>query len=93
MWSNNILSISALKEVTGYLNGTIKEPKPTSSPTMTTSPQTESPWNSSTPSANEWEARNAWTKILLTFNTKNPVGLGIDTNGTAADTWKTYMSC
>jgi len=51
---------------------------------------TETPWNSPNPSKDEWNARNIWTKILITFNTKNPVGLGIDINNTAANAWKTY---
>jgi len=53
-WSNNILSIAALKGITGYFNGTIKKnPKPTSTPPP------ETPWNSLNPSDSEWEARNA----------------------------------
>jgi len=29
--------------------------------------------------------------MLLLFNTTKLTGLGIDTSGTAADAWKTYM--
>jgi len=84
-WSNNILSIALLKGITGYLDST------TTKPAITTSiPTTETPWNSPNPSGDEWDARNAWTKILITFNTKNPVGLGININGTAAEAWKIY---
>jgi len=81
----------ALKGVVGYLDGTIKDPMTTTS-TPTTSPQPETPWNLLLPTIDEWEARNAWTKILLTFNTKNPVGLGINISGTAAEAWETYKS-
>jgi len=28
---------------------------------------------------------------MLLFNTTEPTGLGIDTSGTAVDTWKTYV--
>jgi len=90
-WSNHILSIAALKGVVGYLDGTIKDPMITTS-TPTTSPQPETPWNSLLPTIDEWEARNAWTKILLTFNTKNPVGLGINISSSAAEAWETYKS-
>jgi len=86
-WSNNILSIAALKGATGYLDGTIIKP-----PKSTSTPSSEMSWNSPNPSDNEWEIRNAWTKIFLTFNTKNPIGLGINVNGIAADAWKTYKS-
>ena len=86
-WSNNILSITALRGVSGYLDGTIT--KPTKTPTKT---PPETSWNSLNPSKDKWEIRNAWAKILLTFNTKNPVRLGINVNGTAADTWESYKS-
>jgi len=85
-WSNNILSITTLKGTTGYLDDTIAKP-----PKSTSSPPPETPWNSPNLSEVKWEARNAWTKIFLTFNTKNLVRLGINIKGTAADTWKTYM--
>ena len=83
--SNNILSIVSLKEITGYLNSM------TTKPIITTSMlTTETPWNFPNPSRDEQDARNAWTKILITFNTKNPVGLGININSTTAKAWKTY---
>jgi len=81
------LSITVLKGVSSYLDDTIN--KPTKSPTEQL-PKT--PWNSLNLSKDEWKTRNAWTKILLTFNTRNPVGLGINMNRTAVDVWKTYKS-
>jgi len=86
-WSNNILSITVLKGVSGYLNDTIN--KPTKSLTKQL-PKT--PWNSLNLSKDKWETRNVRTKILLIFNTKNFIKLGIDVNRTAADAWKTYKS-
>jgi len=83
-WSTNIMSIAALKSITGYLDGTTKKPPKTAS-----SPPPETPWNSPNPSEDKWEARNAWTKILLTFNTKNPVGLGINIGGVGVHRQKT----
>ncbi|XP_006462902.1 hypothetical protein AGABI2DRAFT_52770, partial [Agaricus bisporus var. bisporus H97] len=50
----------------------------------------DTPWESTTPSANEWRVRNAWTMGLLIYNTADPVGLGININGSAADAWKSY---
>jgi len=79
-WSTNIISIAALKGITGYLDNTTKKP-----PKTTLSPPPETSWNSSNPLEDEWKARNVWTKILLTFNTKNPVGLEINISSTAAE--------
>jgi len=42
-------------------------------------------------SAQEWIIRDAWTMGLLIFNTKNPVGLGINIDGTAAKAWTSYI--
>jgi len=53
-WSNNILSITALKGVSGYLDDTIN--KPTKFPTEQLP---ETPWNSLNPSKDEWKTRNA----------------------------------
>jgi len=62
---------------------------PTPSPIITTISETY--WDSLTPSIREWKTCNAWTKMLLLFNATELTGLGIDTSGTAADAWKTYM--
>ena len=51
----------------------------------------ETYWDSLTPSIREWKTYNAWTKMLLLFNTTELTGLGIDTSGIAVDAWKTYM--
>jgi len=39
----------------------------------------------------EWRLHNAWTLGLLIFNTKNPAGLGINIDGTAAKAWTSYI--
>jgi len=82
-WSNKIQIVAEIKGVVGYLDGTIPKPGP--------SPPTSLPigtsWNSPSPSHNEWITRNAWAKALLVFNIK-PIGLGVDTSGTAAEIWK-----
>ncbi|KAG6862453.1 hypothetical protein C0991_011519 [Blastosporella zonata] len=81
----------------GYLNGTITKP-PLSTPTSTAedkdtipTPSTTSettPWTSNKPSLEEWEARDAWALSLLIYNTKNPIGLGVNMAGTAAEAWR-----
>ncbi|EKM78898.1 hypothetical protein AGABI1DRAFT_40834, partial [Agaricus bisporus var. burnettii JB137-S8] len=67
---------------------------PTVGPTTTASPTPlhitpiETSWESTTPSPSEWRVRNAWTMGLLIYNTNDPVGLGINISGTAAEAWK-----
>ncbi|KAJ3552616.1 hypothetical protein NP233_g12841 [Leucocoprinus birnbaumii] len=61
------------------------------SPTLTPLPPDDTKWDSLHPSPAEWKVRNAWAKGLLVFNTKNPIGLGINVSGTAADAWKSYL--
>ncbi|KAG6838398.1 hypothetical protein C0991_011919, partial [Blastosporella zonata] len=70
-----------------YLNGTITKPSPPSPGTTTTTTES-TPWTSHTPSLEEWEVRDAWALSLLIYNTKNPVGLGVNMAGTAAQAWK-----
>ena len=68
----------------------------TSTKTSTTSvplPPDETPWDSLSPFTAEWNIRNAWAEGLLIYNIniKNPIGLGIDIAGTAADAWQSYI--
>jgi len=65
---------------------------PTPSPAPVDPTPLETSWDSPNPSAREWKHRNAWTKMLLLFNTKEPTGLGIDTSGSAADAWKSDVA-
>ncbi|EKM77667.1 hypothetical protein AGABI1DRAFT_13095, partial [Agaricus bisporus var. burnettii JB137-S8] len=46
---------------------------------------------SNTPAQAEWRVRNAWAMGLLIYNTTDPVGLGINIQSTAADTWTSYV--
>ncbi|KXN88952.1 hypothetical protein AN958_06514 [Leucoagaricus sp. SymC.cos] len=74
----------------------------TMSPTSTTpaitltSPTTQStvdtPWYSTIPSPSEWKAQNAWSKGLIIYNIRNPVGLGINIMGTVAGAWSSLTS-
>ena len=51
----------------------------------------ETKWQLLTPSEEEWDSRDNWVRGLLLYNTKNPIGLGIKTRGTAADAWTSYV--
>jgi hypothetical protein len=86
----------------GYLDGTTPRPSPTpqntplpASPTAAATPAPTAPsitpWESTTPTMAEWRVRDAWTMGLLIYNTTDPVGLGVNINGTAADAWKSYQ--
>lgn len=62
-----------------------------SPPVMTTHTPTDSPWESTMPSPTEWRVRNAWAMGLLIYNTTDPIGLGINIHGSAAEAWKSYI--
>ena len=83
--ASKILTITVMKAP----GATSTTASPTPSPIIT--PISETYWDSLTPSIREWKAYNAWTKMLLLFNTTELTGLGIDTSGIAVDAWKTYM--
>jgi hypothetical protein len=51
----------------------------------------ESPWESTTPTVAKWRVHNTWAMGLLIYNTKDPIGLGININETATDAWKSYI--
>ena len=73
----------------GYLLGTIPDPAAStvtpSAAAATTQVPGETPWYSTQPTAEEWRVRNAWTKGLILFNTRDPIGLGVNMDGTAAE--------
>ena len=83
--ASKILTITVTK-APGAMSTTVS---PTPLPIITTIFETY--WDSLTPSIREWKTCNAWTKMLLLFNTTELTDLGIDTSGTTADAWKTYM--
>lgn len=61
----------------------------TTSPVTASTPvaQTDTAWTSTSPSAEEWDARDAWCMLAIRQNVKNPIGLGLRTDGTAAEAW------
>jgi len=88
-WRRLICTAAVAKGAFGYLNGSIICP---STPPATTLSPTETSWDSDTPSLKEWKIRDAWALGLLMFNTRNPVGLGINIDGTAAEAWSSYIN-
>ncbi|XP_006455794.1 hypothetical protein AGABI2DRAFT_76834, partial [Agaricus bisporus var. bisporus H97] len=101
-WNGLIRIAADLRGVFGYLDGTIPNPSPQNNITPTPTPTTaadaattaqtpvDTPWESTAPSATKWRVRNAWTMGLLIYNTADPVGLGININGSTAEAWKSY---
>ncbi|KAF5375858.1 hypothetical protein D9615_008280 [Tricholomella constricta] len=67
----------------GYLDGTIAKPLSQKSDP----PEGPTEWVSTSPSLEEWEIRDAWALGLIIYNTKNPIGYGLDMDGTAAEAW------
>ena len=96
-WEQLILIAATSRGVLGYLKGTITNPAPPTSPATAltytpaplelTLPDDPTPWYSTNPSVAEWAMRDAWVRALLLYNTKNPIGLGIKLDGTAAEAW------
>ncbi|KAF8961573.1 hypothetical protein BDZ97DRAFT_1664032, partial [Flammula alnicola] len=99
-WSETILMACRLRGARGYR--TITSPRapiptqtttqsptvPVTTATPTQTAPSETPWTSPTPSWEEWDARDAWCHIAIRQNVKNAVGLGVKTDGTAAEAWK-----
>ncbi|KAJ3552018.1 hypothetical protein NP233_g12968 [Leucocoprinus birnbaumii] len=95
----NMITIAAkVRGAMGYLTGDIRDPTTliksspetteTSTKTATAADPEDTAWDSETPSASEWRKRNAWAKGLLLYNIRNPIGLGANIAGNAAEVWK-----
>jgi len=78
---------------TTFTISTITDTKSTSPQTMTSAlvatilalNEIETKWQSLILSEEEWDSRDNWVRGLLLYNTKNHIGLGIKTRGTAVD--------
>ncbi|KAG6883999.1 hypothetical protein C0993_002172, partial [Termitomyces sp. T159_Od127] len=47
---------------------------------------------SNSPLPEEWDIQDMWTLVLIVYNYKNPVGLGIKMDGTAAKAWESLTN-
>lgn len=106
-WKGLVKIAADLRGVYGYLDGSVNNPVALTAPvslnplnvplpatppsTTTTTITSETSWESTTPSPSEWKVRNAWAMGLLIYNTNDPVGLGINIHGSAADAWSSYV--
>ena len=90
-WSNAITIAARLCSARRYLEGTVNMPTTVNINTIQTDaqdtplPPEPTPWTSRTPSEGKWEIHDAWTMSLLIYNIKNPVGLGVRMEESAAD--------
>lgn len=85
-FKNRVVIAARARGARGYLDGTITKPEPA---VDKKSEQRPTEWSSKQPSLEEWEERDAWALGLIIYNTKNPVGLGIKMDGSAAEAWTT----
>ncbi|KAJ7762923.1 hypothetical protein B0H16DRAFT_1805666, partial [Mycena metata] len=86
-YKTKIKALAKARGLGGYLDGTITCPPAPAAGTnaQTTSlPPDPTSIYSLTPSYEEWQHRDAIATALLVLNVKNPVGLGLKTDGTAA---------
>ena len=72
-----------------YLDRSIKQPLSVST---LTKPSAEILWDYDLLSLKEWTICDVWTLGLLMFNTKNPIGQGINIDSTAAQAWTLYIN-
>ena len=85
MFRNQVLLAARLRSAEGYLDRTITTPNPKIMvPTLSATK-----WWDKILSHQEWQVQNVWTLELIVYNTKNPIGLGINMSATAAKVWET----
>ncbi|KAG6867200.1 hypothetical protein C0993_005814 [Termitomyces sp. T159_Od127] len=91
-FKNRVLIAAQAHGAKGYLEGTISKPgaRNPAAPIKSETSETSS-WFSENPSADDWDLRDAWTLGLIVYNCKNPVGLGVKMDGTAAEAWKSLI--
>ncbi|CAK5281443.1 unnamed protein product [Mycena citricolor] len=80
-----------------YFEGNILKPSPPPdqigvAPTHISLPPNPTPVYSHSPSLDEWVYRDSIAKALIVLNVKDPIGLGIKTDGTAAEAWSSLTS-
>ena len=88
-WKGMILSTVKAHGLDRYLNRTITKP-PDTSPGQT-APMATTYWGSKTLTLDDWQQCNAYTKEMIILNVKNPIGHGVQINGTTAKAWKSLI--
>ncbi|KAJ7181752.1 hypothetical protein C8R43DRAFT_840647, partial [Mycena crocata] len=86
-WELKFVALAKARGLGGYIDGTIPcPPAPAAgdTPHTTVLPPEPTSLYSSTPSHEEWKHRDAMATALIVLNIKNPIGLGLKSDGTAA---------
>ncbi|KAJ6509186.1 hypothetical protein C8R47DRAFT_963942, partial [Mycena vitilis] len=87
-FETKLMALAKARGLGGYLDGTIKKPAAsTTGGTAQTATLPPDPTDiySPTPSLAEFSHRDSMALALLILNVKNPVGLGLKVDGTAAE--------
>ncbi|KAJ7170660.1 hypothetical protein C8R43DRAFT_847165, partial [Mycena crocata] len=87
-WELKFMALAKARGLGGYLDGTIScppAPAAGNTPQTTLLPPDATSLYSLNPSREEWTHRDAMATAMILLNVKNPVGLGLKTDGTAAE--------
>ncbi|KAJ7242207.1 hypothetical protein C8J57DRAFT_1084480, partial [Mycena rebaudengoi] len=91
-FKTKIVALAKARGLDGYIDGKITCPVAptigTGVPQSTSLPPEPTSIYSLAPSYDEWRHRDAIATALLILNVKNPVGLGLKVDGTAAEAMK-----
>ncbi|KAJ6506734.1 hypothetical protein C8R45DRAFT_816884, partial [Mycena sanguinolenta] len=94
-WKLKMLAHAKVRGLGGYLDGTIPKPNVPIAPAgadedkipLPLSPLTTSVF-SKTLSLKEWTHHDEMATSILVLNVKDPIGIGLKSDGTAHDAWK-----
>ena len=90
-WKTNIQQLLASKGLLGYIDGSIQKPTQTTT-TDAESAATSTPIYSSTPSLDECTFRDHLARGHITLNCTDVTSLGINTTGTAKESWDSIQA-
>ncbi|KAJ3717911.1 hypothetical protein C8R42DRAFT_586714, partial [Lentinula raphanica] len=94
-FSDSVVSIARGYGLEGYIDGTILRPAANVAPPILAAGATPgqpvipsaTANNSTSPTLEEWDIRNARIAALIYLNVKDPRGIGLNPNLTALDMW------
>jgi hypothetical protein len=100
-WKTKISAHIKARGLGGYIDGTIPNPRPTpvddtenfatNVADLVALPPEPRVVYSRTPSSDEWDYRDGITTSILVLNVKDPVGVGLKTDGSAYNAWKSLV--
>src|SRR5258708_11697474 len=97
-WTTNMIQLLGSKGLSGYIDGKIPLPQPTTQAGTTTLTTTSAiapvttPVYSTTPSVNEWHFRDQLARGHITLNCTDVAGLGGMATGTAKEAWDSIQA-